>query len=194
MPIARTAFCIFCDDIRQEIGNKLSYMGVYSTDMVFPPGALPDAPIAVPRFAISAWLICDINDIPKSASITVSVPPGRTEIIKNEIHVDPILANPNIRKDSINFVMQVTIPIVNLLLGCGGFIEVSFDVDGQQVHANRLRIVIPDSPDTGADSTASPPTASPQPSEQSPSEAPVTKPSRVRRRPSGSRSPPAKEN
>jgi hypothetical protein len=183
MPIARTAFCIFCDDIRHEIGNKLSYMGVYSTDMVFPPGALSDAPIVVSRFAISAWLICDINDIPRRASITVSVPPGRTVLLKNEIHVGQILANSNIHKDSINFVVQATIPMVNLRLECGGFIEVSFDADGQQIHANRLRIVIPDRPDTGADSTASPPAASPQPSEQSPSEAPVTKPSRERRRP-----------
>ena len=180
MPISRTAFCIFCDDIRQETGNKLSYMGVYSMDMVFPPAALPDAPIIVPKFAISAWLICDINDIPKSASITVSVPPGRTEILKNEIHVNEIFANANILKDSIKFVVQATIPIVNLSLECGGFIEVSFDVDGQQIQANRLRIVIPDRPDTGADFNASRPP--PQPSEQSTSEAQVTKPSRVRSR------------
>lgn len=33
----------FCDDIRQEVGNKLSYMGVYGPDLIVPsfPATLP---------------------------------------------------------------------------------------------------------------------------------------------------------
>jgi hypothetical protein len=29
-------FATFCDDVRQEVGNKLSYMGIYGTNLVVP--------------------------------------------------------------------------------------------------------------------------------------------------------------
>ena len=33
MSITRHLEVIFCDDIREEVGNKLSFMGVYSADL-----------------------------------------------------------------------------------------------------------------------------------------------------------------
>jgi hypothetical protein len=29
---------LFCDDIRAELGGKISVMGIYQTDMIFPEG------------------------------------------------------------------------------------------------------------------------------------------------------------
>jgi hypothetical protein len=43
-------FSLFCDDIRAELGGKLSIMGLYQVDMVFPPS--PDFPFAIPKFCI----------------------------------------------------------------------------------------------------------------------------------------------
>jgi hypothetical protein len=43
-------FSLFCDDIRQELGGKLSVMGIYQADMIFP--ATQTFPTVVPRFAI----------------------------------------------------------------------------------------------------------------------------------------------
>jgi hypothetical protein len=34
--VERYAHAIFCDDIRQEVGNKQSYMGVYISEMILP--------------------------------------------------------------------------------------------------------------------------------------------------------------
>jgi hypothetical protein len=45
----RTAFALWCDDIRQEIGNKPSFMGVYVGGVV-----VPSLPTILPR--ISVWL------------------------------------------------------------------------------------------------------------------------------------------
>ncbi|SUD65831.1 Uncharacterised protein [Pandoraea pnomenusa] len=40
---------IFCDDIRNEIGNKMSFMGVYLNDM-----HVSDFPITIPKLCIFA--------------------------------------------------------------------------------------------------------------------------------------------
>lgn len=44
---------IFCDDIRQEVGNKPSFMGVYTSSMVFP--ASVTFPITLARLGIAIF-------------------------------------------------------------------------------------------------------------------------------------------
>ena len=44
----RQVFTTFCDDIRQEIGGKLSYMGVYSSDLY-----VGGFPITLPKFCVA---------------------------------------------------------------------------------------------------------------------------------------------
>lgn len=39
---------VFCDDLRQEIGNKVSLMGLYQTDIIFQA----DFPLTIPKFVI----------------------------------------------------------------------------------------------------------------------------------------------
>lgn len=46
----RYVHVIWCDDIRQEIGNKPSFMGVYTGGMV-----LPALPSLVPRLGVQIW-------------------------------------------------------------------------------------------------------------------------------------------
>jgi hypothetical protein len=41
-------FSLFCDDIRAEVGGKISVMGIYQADMIF----TQDPPIVLPKFAI----------------------------------------------------------------------------------------------------------------------------------------------
>jgi hypothetical protein len=43
-------FSLFCDDIRAEVGGKMSVMGIYQADMVFPPSV--EFPILIPKFCI----------------------------------------------------------------------------------------------------------------------------------------------
>ena len=52
MKVASAPFghVIFADDIRQEIGNKLSAMGIYENEMVFAPGTA--FPILIHRLGI----------------------------------------------------------------------------------------------------------------------------------------------
>jgi hypothetical protein len=41
-------FSLFCDDIRAEAGAKISVMGIYQTDMIFPSTA--SFPLVLPKF------------------------------------------------------------------------------------------------------------------------------------------------
>src|SRR5262245_36906957 len=43
-------FAHFCDDVRHEEGNKLSLMGLYQNDLIF-PGTVA-FPVSVPKFVI----------------------------------------------------------------------------------------------------------------------------------------------
>lgn len=47
----RYVHVIWCDDIRQEVGNKPSFMGVYTAGIV-----LPGLPAVLPRLAVYVWL------------------------------------------------------------------------------------------------------------------------------------------
>jgi len=48
----RYVHVIYCDDIRQEVGNKRSFMGVYVADLV-----VPSFPIALPKLCISVTAV-----------------------------------------------------------------------------------------------------------------------------------------
>lgn len=43
-------FSLFCDDIRPEIGGKMSVMGIYQSDMISPPNFI--FPLVIPKFCI----------------------------------------------------------------------------------------------------------------------------------------------
>lgn len=56
---------IYCDDIRNEVGNKFSLMGIYTRELTIPN------PLLLPKLCIAVKVVTDIND--PFASITVRV-------------------------------------------------------------------------------------------------------------------------
>lgn len=52
MKIAEQTFTILSDDIRQEVGNKNSIMGIYSDRMVF-----QELPALLPKLILTVFLI-----------------------------------------------------------------------------------------------------------------------------------------
>jgi len=55
----------FCDDFRQEVGNKVTLVGVYSGDMTFPQGVT--FPLGIPKLVVrGTWVEStdtDLNEI-----------------------------------------------------------------------------------------------------------------------------------
>jgi hypothetical protein len=161
----RFAFCLFCDDVRAEVGNKLSYMGVYNKDILFPPlppGTPPEMPVLLPKFVIVAWLVSDINDLPEKVLFRAFAPPGRTELLTSEVAVADLFTPDNLLPGSQRYSVQTIMPLMNLSIPCSGFIEVIADADGEEYRAGRIQLVVPGRPDRSADPTD--PTASAAPS------------------------------
>lgn len=51
----------FCDDVRQEVGNKLSFMGIYGANLV-----VPDFPTTLVKLCCIFTLRVPANKIPKA--------------------------------------------------------------------------------------------------------------------------------
>jgi hypothetical protein len=73
---------IFCDDIRHELGGKISLMGCYSEIMY-----VPDFPITLPKLCVHSTL-----EMPADApfkNVTMSLKKGSIEIAGYEINNNP---------------------------------------------------------------------------------------------------------
>lgn len=50
MSVDRNVEAIYCDDIRYEMGNKLSFIGVYSSQMY-----VQELPTTIPKLCVHVW-------------------------------------------------------------------------------------------------------------------------------------------
>jgi hypothetical protein len=185
MTSPRAAFCLFCDDVRQEAGNKLSYMGVYNAEMhlAVPPDF--SGQLVLPKLVVAFWLISDISDPPSRITLTVYGPPDRTEIFKHEATAAPVVQPPE--DWAKKYLVSGQMPFLNLPVAGNGFFELAISTERESLVAGRLRVTIQSQPASYSgvgDVTA--PTFSPPPSERS---QPAVPASEHRRAPSRRRGP-----
>lgn len=65
---------IYCDDIREEVGNKLSYMGVYTGELT-----VPNVPVLLPKLCIAVTLITATGDPFESLEVRIVKAKGEEE-------------------------------------------------------------------------------------------------------------------
>lgn len=129
----RTATCVFAEDIRVELGNKFSLMGIFAAEIIV---AAP-APVVLPKFCIATWLLFDIGDVPTKVTVRVLVPPNRTEILKYE---QSSFQFPYEHDELSHGTLRIVNPIINFPLYDEGFIEVMVETERETFRAGRLRI------------------------------------------------------
>lgn len=66
--MSRSVFTIFCDDIRQEMGGKITYVGTYTGSM-----QVPKFPTMLPKFCISVFCCFDSKEPIQSLHMKVSL-------------------------------------------------------------------------------------------------------------------------
>lgn len=88
---------IYCDDIRQEIGQKHSYMGVYSGDMV-----IPNFPAVLPKLCIAVTVVTPIDDPIETLQINIFQDGIDEPIISTEKITAP---PPSLEKDDSTLLM-----------------------------------------------------------------------------------------
>ncbi len=63
----RYAYCHFCDDIRAEVGNKLSLMGMYRGEL-----HVPIMPTFLPKLSLAIYCTTEVDQPFKSMKIVVA--------------------------------------------------------------------------------------------------------------------------
>jgi uncharacterized protein DUF6941 len=138
MQSRRVANCIFCDDVRLEVGNKLSLMGVYSNDILFP--AAP--PSMLQKLCVVVWLISDLDDSPGKLAFRILSPPDKKELARIEVNGQELVGMPGYYAPdefSRNSFIRLVLPMINIRLESEGAIEVWIDVaDEESFRAGRL--------------------------------------------------------
>lgn len=122
------AYTLFCDDVRLEVGNKLSYMGVFQNIMV------PQLPVWLPKLAVvNHWRgdgahLSEVRILmPDRQQALVVSQPARFEISHGSA-------------DNISFFVNVTFPVagqyvVQTLVDSNLFEERLLNVSDQQLIA-----------------------------------------------------------
>src|SRR5436189_3009041 len=110
------AYTLFCDDVRLEVGNKLSYMGVFQTIMV------PQLPVWLPKLAVvNHWR----GDGVHLSEVRILMPDRQQALVVSQ----PARFEVNHGSaDNISFFVNVTFPIageyvVQTLVGATVFDE-----------------------------------------------------------------------
>jgi hypothetical protein len=100
MKFAKKISTILCDDIRQEMGNKISLMGIYGKEVI-----IPDIPFVFPKLCI--WLMAkevqlEIRDLrvivttPQCDPIILDLPAPTHKKIPQDIQIGIAIAPINV--------------------------------------------------------------------------------------------------
>jgi hypothetical protein len=140
MKARRVGNAIFCDDIRREVGNKLSLIGTYDAEMVF--SARP--PLVVPKLACFISIISEVDDPAQNIIIRVIIPSGvaeGTEIIRHETKIS---GTPKYMEGAVSLTFRSFIEMQQVVITHPGFIEVWADADDDTFRCGRVLVTFSD--------------------------------------------------
>lgn len=131
---------VYCDDIRNEMGGKKSYMGVYNSDMV-----LPSFPSQIEKLCIQVVVRLSIHTTAKNLTIRVlnngdpladiPLPEGQLQTMRDAV----LAANIDSPLEDQQLGCQLSLQFPNLQLMEPGVIRLLAVVDGVEVRSNGLR-------------------------------------------------------
>ncbi|MEI8395811.1 MAG: hypothetical protein WCF85_13810, partial [Rhodospirillaceae bacterium] len=129
MPNPRRAHCIFCEDIRHEMGNKLSFMGIFHSDMIIGCAPPSEMPIGI-DIVVIVWVLSDADDCPEKAILRVLAPPDGKEVYRIVSTLPAVIQYFEGAKQAVG---MAVLQIKPLLIYGEGFLEVWVDTGGSSV-------------------------------------------------------------
>lgn len=122
-------FALFCDDVRQEAGNKHSLMGVYGTECV-----LSQIPGALPKLCVVVTILAQPGRKIETLSARMTGPDGNEQAFP--IEFDPTQlqqANPDIP-------LQINLVLIGGAVQVNGpsKITISVKIDDEDIEAGAL--------------------------------------------------------
>tara|TARA_R110002110_G_scaffold376568_2_gene586669 strand:- start:178878 stop:179309 length:432 start_codon:yes stop_codon:yes gene_type:complete len=128
---------VFCDDVRYEVSNKFSLIGIYQENMVFHA----NPPVLVPKLCTSFWLLSDIDDPIKhfcARVLLTSSGVDDVELVRYEFAEMPPL--PTDKDDARKSILRGTLAFGPFAIESVGYIEVWCETERDDIRAARLRV------------------------------------------------------
>lgn len=132
----RYVHTVWCDDIRQEVGNKPSFMGVFSGGIL-----LPAVPAAMSRLGVYTWVVSPIDKPIESLLLQVVRDDG---LVLAEIKSEgPTLgAIPRVEDATRQqIIVGVNMGPFEIPVGCKWFM-VKVKADGDELEGPKLRVTV----------------------------------------------------
>lgn len=145
--LAPFGYTIFCDDIRHELGNKTSLIGVYENDMLFQH---PTFPLLIPKLVMAIVVEVPKADLPDKIKLEIFFP-GDEEI---PMHTDTVNTTDAVSqryetmqgetsgnaadRETFKFTFQLVLSPAKI--DELGFIKVRAHLDGELLQLGQLRI------------------------------------------------------
>lgn len=132
---SRYIYNIWCDDVRHEIGNKPSFMGVYTGKMV-----LPRTPMIVPKICVFIWAVTDKENPFTSLTVKLLTDNGKSlmESTYNLEEASKELDSPEVDTEKQVAILGLTITNVSVQEDCR-YIEPIVDTGSEVMKGMKLR-------------------------------------------------------
>lgn len=132
-------YSIFCDDIRQEVGNKLTLVGIYAGLMAFDT----DFPVTIAKLCIVVNWVQGVDDEQHPVIVKVFHRIGDDDnlIIEGEFPVAGFEGAPKLMPDATLITASVQIALSPITFGCPGPIKVRAYYKGEEFKIGRLEIM-----------------------------------------------------
>lgn len=124
---------IYCDDIRQEVGNKNSYMGVYAGDLF-----VEAFPVTLPKFCIQANVYMPAAKPAEQLRLRV-MQEDRCLIDTGFLEAPPILNEKPVDVEEM-LGANCAFMLAPFQIDCESFVMVVAEVNDQELVSRKLRI------------------------------------------------------
>ena len=140
----RFVHAIFCDDIRQEIGNKVSLMGCYQGELF-----VPFVPLMLPKLCVQVTIFTTVERPLKS--LTVRLDQGANQLAVIDFSGDELArAIPPATEDTIRLATSVGMMLAPFTITEPGELRVMVITEEGEMLGPRLRLKAMPQPDAVA--------------------------------------------
>jgi len=130
-------FCIYAEDVRQEITGQMSIIGAFQGGL-----QVPSLPAHLPKLAIIANLCVPSEKVPTSVKLEVHRDSEVLQTIQPPSEfLQSIAKQPNAMSDE-GYTMQFVVGFAGFPVTTGGKLEIRAVVDGLILRGNSLEITI----------------------------------------------------
>ncbi|MEP7311495.1 MAG: hypothetical protein ABI859_02840 [Pseudomonadota bacterium] len=131
----------FCDDVRQEVGNKLSYLGIYGPNLI-----VPSFPTTLVKLCCVFTLRMPAGSLPRKVNLTLLRDDEvvfEADLAQQATESAAANASP-VEGDGFALTISTVAQLVGLAITQRGILKARADVDGKTLHGGGLELLAAD--------------------------------------------------